>query len=219
MEIPYQIRMRLLLTFNNKEFYKFYWFEMKEDDFYWGSAYKANHSEKTLTKFNEAEEVKIEIPKDYDELEKSSGKYSYHESGQVHYKINLKDGKSNYNNISNWIKKSKIDKPIRFFTVLSRTLNHYDKKITNLTKSNSYALALNFDKEVKEKRVYFEFFLSPPGEFQPPEPLLKLHKDVNKIAIHTISPELVLVIRFAVLGNLNDWYPDKELSIITNEIK
>jgi len=218
MEIPNQIRVRLLFTYNKEKFFKFYWFEMKGDDFYWGSAYKANHSEKTSTDFN-GTEVKIEIPEDFNELEKTSGKYSYHESGQVHYKLNLKDGKSNYNNISNWIKKDKIDKPTRFFTVLSRTLNHYNKEIPNLTKGNSYALALNFDKEVKKKRVYFEFFLSPPGKFQPPETLIKMNGIANDIAIHTISPELILIVRFAVFENLNDWHPDKELSIITNEIK
>jgi hypothetical protein len=218
MEIPKQIRTRLLLTFDKKSFFKFYWFEMKNDDFYWGSAYKANHSEKTTTDFD-GTEVKIQIPEDFNELEKTSGKYSFHESGQVHYKTNLKNGESNYKNISEWAKKGKIDKPTRFFTVLSRTLKHYDKSITNLTRGNSSAIALNFNNEVKEKRVYFEFFLSPPGEFQPPETLLKIKGTPNDIATQTISPDLILIVRYAVFSNLNDWHPDKELSIITNEIK
>lgn len=131
----------------------------------------------------------------------------------------MKTGESNYDNISEWVKKSNIDKPTRFFTVLSRTLKHYDKPILNLTKDNSYGLALNFDNKVKEKRVYFEFFLSPPGKFEPPETLLKIEGTANNIVTHTISPDLILIVRYAVFGNLNDWHPDKELSIITNEIK
>lgn len=69
MEIPKQIRIRLLLTFDKKSFFKFYWFEMKNDDFYWGSAYKANHPEKTKTGFDGID-MKIEIPKDFNDLEK-----------------------------------------------------------------------------------------------------------------------------------------------------
>ncbi|KXK39164.1 MAG: hypothetical protein UZ09_BCD002001019 [Bacteroidetes bacterium OLB9] len=88
-----------------------------------------------------------------------------------------------------------------------------------MTKGNSSALALSFEKDVKEKRVYFEFFLSPPGKFQAPETLLKMDKSVNDIITYTISPELILIVRYAIFSNLNDWHPDKELSIIPNEIK
>lgn len=218
MEIPTQIRIRLLLTFGKEIFYKFYWFEMKDDDFYWGSAYQANHSEKTSTSFSNTEKLTIQVPEDFNKLEKNSGKYSYHESGQVHYKINLKDGSSNYRNISNWALKNEISEPVRFFTVLSRTLKHYNKEIKNLTKDNSYALAINFPEDVKDKRVYFEFFLSPPGSFPIPETLLKIDGSLNDIVFHTISPNLILGIRHGIFENLNDWHPDKELSIITDDI-
>ncbi|MFC6267460.1 hypothetical protein [Frigoriflavimonas asaccharolytica] len=218
MEIPTQIRIRLLFTFGKEIFYKFYWFEMKDDDFYWGSAYQANYSEKTSTSFNKAEKLSIQVPEDFNKLVKNSGKYSYHEDGQVHFKINLKDGSSNYKNLTNWPLKDEISKPTRFFTVLSRTLKHYNKEIENLTKTNSNALVINFPEDVKDKRVYFEFFLSPLGNFPIPETLLKINGDLNDIIQHTISPNLILLIRHGIFENLNDSHPDKELSIITYEV-
>ncbi|WP_294265485.1 hypothetical protein [uncultured Chryseobacterium sp.] len=218
MDIPSQIRIRLLLTFGKEIFYKFYWFEMKNDDFYWGSAYKAHYSDDTITSFTKTDNVTIEIPENFRELQKQSGKYSYHESGDVHYKINLKDGLSEYKNLSKWITKNKIEQPVRFFTVLSRTLKHYNYEIKNLTKDNSCAIAINFPDEVKEKRVYFEFFLSPQGKFPIPDTLLKIEGNINDIITHTISPDLLLVIRHGIFENMNDWHPDKELSIITDEM-
>ncbi|MCE4064621.1 hypothetical protein LXM63_05895 [Chryseobacterium gleum] len=218
METPEQIRIRLLLTFGKEVFYKFYWFEMKGDDFYWGSAYKANHSEKTTTSFNKTKILKIEVPKDFNELEKNSGKYSFHESGQVHYKINLKDGTSDYKNITNWLKKDEIKCPVRFFTVLSRTLKHYNKQIGNPNKGGSYAIALNFTNEMKEKKVYFEFFLSPPGKFPIPDTLLEMNNNVNNIICQSISSDLVLIVRYAILENFQNFHPEKELSIIENNI-
>ncbi|PWN71626.1 hypothetical protein C1631_003095 [Chryseobacterium phosphatilyticum] len=218
MEIPEQIRVRLLLTFGKEIFYKFYWFEMNGDDFYWGSAYQANYSEKTTTSFTETKELELEIPKDFNELEKNSGKYSFHQSGHIHYKINLKDGTSDYKNISIWPKKEEIDKPVRFFTVLSRTLKHYNKQIGNLTKGNSSAVGLNFMEETKEKRVYFEFFLSPAGEFPIPDTLIKIEGNMDSIICHPMSDHLILIIRHGVMENLSDWHPEKELSIIENDI-
>jgi len=83
MEIPDQIKVRLFLSFEDNIFRKFYWFEIKKDDFYWGSAYKGSNLLTTIEKENS---VLINIPEDFDTLPKKSGKHSYHESGEVHFK-------------------------------------------------------------------------------------------------------------------------------------
>jgi hypothetical protein len=218
MEIPNQIRIRLLLTFDKKTYYKFYWFEMKNNDFYWGSAYKGIHSDKTTIPFDKTNKISLEIPENIHQLERRSGKYSYHESGIVHYKTNLDKGAPNYRNVSTWLKKNEIKKPTRFHTIISKTLKHYNQEINNLTKGDSHAMAINFPDQVKDKRVYFEFFLSPPGSFEAPPTLLDVSGDTNDIFVHTISPELLLVIRHGVFEGFNEWHPDIEISITTDEI-
>jgi hypothetical protein len=215
MEIPNQIRVRLLLTFDKLTFKKFYWFEAKDNDFYWGSAYKSARSEEAMTKIN-GTKATITVPDDFDKLPKLHGKYSYHESGTVHYKTLLDNGVSIYNEQSKWHLKGDIKKPVRFYTIFSRTLRHYGKVINNPTKNKSYALALNFDPKHADNRVYFEFFLSPEGTFNIPETLIKVDKPITNVVTHTVSKNLILVLRYAVMGNMGDWHPDKEIAIMPN---
>jgi len=218
MEIPNQIRVRLLLTFDKVTFKRFYWFEMKDYEFYWGSAYKSARAEETMTKIN-GTEATITVPDNFDKLPRYHGKYSYHESGAVHYKTQLENGIFVYNEYSKWHLKGDITKPVRFYTILSRTLRHYDSTIKNPNKDNNYALALSFDPKHANDRVCFEFFLSPEGKFDFPETLLKVDIPIVGMVTHTLSKNLILVIRYyAVMSNMSDWHPDKEIAIMPNNL-
>lgn len=217
MEIPNQIRLRLLLTLDKATFKRFYWFEMKGKDFYWGSAFKSARIEDSMTKID-GTEATITVPDNFDKLPKFHGKYSYHESGAVHYKTQLESGVSVYSEPSKWHLKGEIIKPVRFYTIFSRTLKHYDKTINNPNKDNNYALALNFDPKHENNRVYFEFFLSPEGKFDVPETLIKVDKPITDIVTHTLSKDLILVVRYAVMANMGNWHPDKEIAIMPNNL-
>jgi hypothetical protein len=217
MEIPNNIKLRLLLTVNKTDFKRFYWFEMKDSDFFWGSAYKSVRSDKASTKFS-GTQATIEVPEDFHLLPRLSGKYSYHQSGTTHYKKQLENGLSVYEEHSKWCLKGDIKKPVRFFALISRALKHYDKSIGNPTKDKTYALGINFKPENLENRVYFEFFLAPEGTFERPEPLIKIDKPITDFITHSVSKDLILVIRFAVMSNLAEWHPDKEIAIIPDEL-
>jgi hypothetical protein len=218
MEIPNVIKLRLLLTVNKTEFKKFYWFEMKGNDFYWGSAYRSARSDKASTKFNGPKAI-ITIPEDLHLLPRLNGKYSYHQSGTTHYKKQLENGISVYQEHSKWCLKVDIKKPVMFYGLFSRVLKYYDKSIFNPSKDCAFALAINFKPENMENRIYFEFFLSPEGTFKSPEPLIKIDKQITEFITHTISKDLILVIRFAVMSNLANWHPDKEIVFMLDELK
>ncbi len=69
MEISSQILLRLLLTFDNTPFKKFYWFEMRGNDFFWGSAYKSSRAEDAIIKID-GTNTTITVPNDFDKLPK-----------------------------------------------------------------------------------------------------------------------------------------------------
>jgi hypothetical protein len=217
MEIPNEIKLRLLLTTDKIVFRKFYWFEMKNEDFYWGSSYKSKRAENALTKI-EGTEVTITVPENFNDFPSLSGKYSYHQSGNIHYKSQMESGISVYNKHSKWKLKGEILKPVRFYTMFSRTIRNYEETIKNLTKGKTYAQVLNFNESVIDKRIYFEFFLTPEGTFDIPEPLIKVNKPMTEFIHHTISKGLILLVRFAIMSDMADWHPDKEVVIMPNNL-
>ncbi|MBP6022719.1 hypothetical protein [Ferruginibacter sp.] len=217
MEVPKNIKLRLILSFEETILRKFYWFEMKENDFYWGSAYKSARFENTNMKKGD-EKVVFTIPDDFDLLPKLPGKYSYHESGKTHYKSHSLDGSSNFEEHAIWKVKDKITEPVRFYATIGRTLENYSELIANPTKGKSNALILKFPSNSASKRVYFEFFLSPIGTFPTPETLLKFDAGNMEMTTHTMSDNLVLIIRYGVMSNVNDWHPDKEIAIIPDTL-
>ncbi len=81
-------------------------------------------------------------------------------------------------------------------------------------------MALNFDPKHAGNRVYFEFFLSPEGTFNIPETLIKMkgNKSITEIVTHTLSKNLILIVRFGVMSNKNDWHPDKEIAIMPTNL-
>jgi len=79
-------------------------------------------------------------------------------------------------------------------------------------------MVLKFPSNATNKRIYFEFFLSPEGNFLEPETLIKTSNAKMNIATQTIGPNLILVIRYAVMGNQKEQHLDKEIAILPDNL-
>ena len=66
--------------------------------------------------------------------------------------------------------------------------------------------------------LYFEFFLSPKGNFVAPKPLLRTVKKFNGYTTHSISPDLILIVRYGIISALEGWHPEIEITFIPNEL-
>jgi hypothetical protein len=201
MEIPDHIKLRLLFQFDETIYKKFYWFEMKGNDFYWGAAYKSARSEQNLT-FYDGIKANIIVPDKFFEFPKTHGKYSFHSSGIVHFKSSISNTISILKDRIRWKQKDDIIFPVRFFIVISKTLKHYDATITNPQKNKSFSIIFGLDSEMLNNRMYFEFFLSPEGKFQYPEPLLKMNQNILKFETHSMNKNLILVIAYGLMGKM-----------------
>lgn len=211
------MKTRILFTIDQVTFFRFYWFEMRGNDLYWGSSYKSARGDKTKTKINGTTAI-LKVPEDFENIEKVMGKYSYHESGIVHYKKDLAGTKTEAENRVKWAKKEEIKEPLRFFAIISKTLKHYDLKISTPTKGKANAIIFKNDENDQNKRMYLEFFITPPGSFQAIEPLIKIDGKLDKIVHQSLNDKLILIIRYGILQNLNDRRPDIEITIIPDEI-
>jgi hypothetical protein len=110
IEIPDNIKFRLLLSFEENKHRKFYWFEMKDDEFYWGSSYKVSRMEIPQADIK-GKQITITVPDNYNNLPKISGKYSYHKSGKKHYKLHMPDNTTQNIEEAIWKVKEGIVKP------------------------------------------------------------------------------------------------------------
>lgn len=88
-------------------------------------------------------------------------------------------------------------------------------------KKGGYSKTLFFPNTDKTKRVYLEFYLTPPGTFYFPDDYPKaylINNDIfTKIIMHSLSQKLILLVRFALISNF-DWHNDVEIAIEENKI-
>ncbi len=212
MNIPNDITFRLLLSYGDWVVRSFYKFHMKNDEFYWWPSRTIQTN--SLVSNIRWDKVSIEIPDNLPDLEKIDWKFSYHHSGEVHFKWRTKEGKEIYRKIWKWVKKSEILKPERFHVLISKTLINYLPYKKALNKWGAYSQVLRFEgNNINQHRIYIECFLSPIGTFTIPETLLKFSWEMH-IITHSISPDLILVFRFWIMwGPINGFHPDLEICI------
>lgn len=214
MNIPDQIRIRILFKTGENEYRKFYWFEMKDNEMYWGQSMKAQQYMAPF-KTDEKNQVRIQIPKNFDKLEKVFQKYSFHKSGQVHIKTN---GEKAYEKLSIWCNKETIKEPKRFFIVATKAIQNYPLYTkTNLIANNTSALILGLSPQILEKRLYIEFYLSPLGQFQP-KPTLLFRVEKLSHFHHILSKDLMLVGVYSILDIQDDVGLEFETSLIPTDI-
>lgn len=213
--IPRKVRV---LWEVNGSYRKFYWFEMRDKDLYWGPSGKVT---KKLVSQNIEENynVKISIPSSISFDDKCYMKFSYHNSGIVHIKKETTN-EIEYDEIYKWIPKEEINEPKRFLALISKTINNYEEYNKKLTKDDSNAIVYKLGPNDLEKRHYFEFFISPEGIYNPPQLLIKSKNEFTELLPITVSlnKDFILVIRQFIFEGLDDWHPDKEIFFITKDL-
>lgn len=208
-------KVRLFLEIDNA-YKKFYWFQMQNRDLYWGPSGKTPKNF-VSQQFKDSDSVTLTIPQSFSFDEKVNMSFSYHESGTIHMKQEQEDENKKYFELpTKWTIFEEIKEPKRFFTLISKTINHYETYKQNLTKKNSNAIVFKLNSEELENRHYFEFFISPPGNYKPPEILIKTKNDFKELQPITVSLNeyFILVIRHFTFKGLDNWHPDKEIFFI-----
>lgn len=188
---------------------------MKGDDFYWGPSMPG----RLLNSISpDSQEMTISVPEDKDAFEKVRSKASYHQSGQFHIKHKeIKSALVTTDILKGGASKAEIAAPARFMTLISKSLENYSLYQGNLTKRKTNAAVLDLPGDSDVSRLYLEFFLSPPGEFSTPTPLLKFTEGSSLTYMtHSMSAQLILVIFIYPMSSeseLNSWQPEVELAI------
>lgn len=174
--------------------------------------------------YENVKEFSIEVPERFSEGERKNSKMSYHKSGQVHIKDISNDGTTEYDKVAIWKNKNDINQPHRIYSLITARLKHYDEIVKepkiNVNK-NQYSIVLPFDgDDIPEKRLFFEFYLSPEGVFDLPNAMFSTQK-LPYVVTHSLSPNLVLVITFGLIGDnvFGDWHPEIAISIIGEMVK
>jgi hypothetical protein len=216
MEVPDNIFYRIYIRLKDNEYRKFYWFEMKDDELYWGPSTKVKAGN-SLVKLTNPTTLTIKVSDDFKTLEPNTSKYSYHKSGAVHQKITEKSNVTTKIK-STWKLKDEIKEPTRIFWMISRTLENYPIESRNIEKKGGYCSFLDFNENEEKKRLYIEFYLSPKGHFPFPETIIKLDNKHLDTITHSLNKKIVLVVRYAKLVNLENWHPDKEVVMFPETI-
>ena len=214
MDIPNRVLIRMYLHFGGK-YRKFYWFEMKEDELYWGQSLKKSplHSQSVES----ANTITVTVPEDFKEYEEVNTKYSYHRSGKVHIKEQKQGSQPVYSDITSWKRKQDIDRPHRIESLITAQLSHYSETVerpkSNL-KKDEYSICIDFGEEdVSTERLYLEFYVSPEGTFEFPNALLSTEK-LPIVLTHSLSPHLILVVGLTTMKGLENWQPNVSISLI-----
>lgn len=167
----------------------------------------------------ENQSFEITIPENFEDFPHVESKVSYHKSGEVHIKKIFDNGEISYEGRNKWLLKDEIDKPVNILTILSARINLHTEKIVNPDRKKNYSIRIQIPEDCLEKRFYMECFLCPEGQFDFPEPLLKVQIPKQNIVTMSLSQNIILVMRFALLDVLTDWHLDKEFSFLPIDLK
>lgn len=182
------------------------WFFPKEDDLYWGPAtagrYGGSHP-------IDGRSFTVTVPDDLDEQDPASSKFSYHESGQAHHKV---DGRMEGGPGRLRVPRD-VSEPLLLSALITKPPVRY-RPGRNLTHRGAHALRLHVDEETAQQRHYFEFAVAPEGTF-PSRPLLISAATPPPVYTASVSDHLILVVRHAILGGpkLAEWQPEMEIWI------
>jgi len=211
-------KIRLLFQTNDSEYRRFYWFKLKDGDFYWGSSEKTTAIMEKATLFTPDKNIiNLNVPANYELAKKVYSKYSYHEDGKVHQKITDQTNGNLYKSITKWTNIDEITEPKRFMAIVSRQLQFYKTYNKKLNSENSRAIVIRFKPKELEYRFYLEFFICRKGESIFPETLIKLSNCKIQYIFESLSADLYLCIRFVNILGLELWHPEKQIVIIPNK--
>lgn len=164
------VRVFLKLGSENRRFWNV---EYKNDELYFMPSYTPNRvwtkpfGSSTL-KFNLEEALK-----DSEELD-SGAKFSYHRTGQFHWK---NSGEIEFKYL--WPEKDQLARPYRLLAGFTRALNCYDiyPPSRSLNRGGAMYRRLEIPPRLHDKRLYFEMWISPKDKHPVPEPLVGYQGD------------------------------------------
>ena len=208
-------KLRILLDANDS-LRRFYWFECRGDDVYWGfsgphvSTDGVAFSGSTLD-LERASWVTSDV---------SHAKASFHESGQFHVERIDSSGRRSLESRMNWRPTHRLNQPFRLMTLITKAPVSYEAFSGSPTRGRSHAAIVKV--ENPHVRHYVEFYLSPEGEFLRPTPLFASSEVVADAPLLTqsLSEKLILVVRmlaFRPEHPLNAWKPDRQLEVYTED--
>lgn len=182
-------RIRLTIVTDNGVKRPFFWFRPSGDDLYWGPSGASRYTrsaplEGASTSFGVSSMVEVVAPP----------KMSFHASGQVHLKVDQRrDGPSGQ--LPGF---RSLAEPLRIGAVLTKRVELYSPSNKDDERGGATAIRIVIPSQFSKWRLYFEFFLSPPGTFNIEAPLMVPQGGLEMIT-SSISPETVLVIGFCMV--------------------
>lgn len=204
---------RLYLSTDADIYRKFYWFEINNNDLYWGSSSKVKEAYCQIENKNMGS-FSIQTPENFKELINGQSKYSYHESGDFHRK-KLEGSEYCIKDLTKkWPEKHNIVEPFRFFSLISKPLLEYPLELKNLTRKNGFADTILIKGEGAKNRIFFEFFLCKAGEYINPKSLLNFGDLHQNIIYRELNSSYIIMTRFTKLADFQHWHPDKEIIFI-----
>ncbi|MFT6922038.1 MAG: hypothetical protein ACJA1C_001036 [Crocinitomicaceae bacterium] len=209
-------KLRIYLSTSENEHRKFYWFQMKDEDCYWGNSANRKHSFCSLVDIKQ-QGFSIQTPKSFKKSQDKTSKYSLHESGQFHIK-QVVDGKfTKAKSIENW---GENVETTLLFSVLAQPFTHYPVEGKKLTRDNSFGRAIVLDGEAANRRLFSEFYLTKVNANSREVSLPKFPMSIANEAIHhnffPLNSEYYILMRYVMFEKLENWHPDKELIFLTN---
>jgi hypothetical protein len=200
-------KLRYLVRTNDED-RRLCWFELKDNDLYWGSA-KPDSLNIEPIEFSGGS-VSLTLPSVLEVLKGQSFKGSYHASGYAHSKL----GKAYHGVPYRLPVKAVIQKPLMFAALLTMPANLYPPYGKKLTGNLSHAMVNLLPAAHIEHRLLLECFLTPAGTFGAPPPLFRFKSDTPPPMPQTqsLGPDLILAIRpYVIGGDLSKWQPAVEV--------
>jgi len=158
------------------------------------------------------------VPETIKRLEQGGLKASYHASGQFHVKV----GGRRQSEPEQWSSKQELEGPFRLSALITKAPSRYTSYARPLMRGGASALVIPIPETEAELRHYFEFFLSPPGEFPIPPTMIKTKNIISdKPICHSSSEHHILVVRHLVMAEsmrIHEWQPDLAVWFFAREI-
>ncbi len=203
-------KLRLYLSTDKNTHRKFYWFELKGDDLYWGSSDATKEAFCNIKRISD-DSITFQAPDDFKNLEPSQTKYSYHQSGEFHIK-RLKNKTYQLKElVAIWNKKDKISEPQRIFTLITKPLFNYPIEKKKLIRERAAGRSILIEGKAGFNRLFMEFFLIPKGKHLLPKFILDIDKSSFNYINKPLSMDIILFIRYVKIANFEHWHPDKEI--------
>lgn len=202
--------LRLYLSTAIDTHRKFYWFEINNNDLYWGTSSIVKEAFCLITK-NNNESLSIKTPSNFKEILESKSKYSYHESGSFHRRKLEGNLYSIMNFEQKWPIKSTLTVPFKFFSLISKPFYEYPIETKKLDRDKGYGQAILLENETSRNRLYLEFFIVGYGEHIMPKSVLNFGRNNENIIYQKMNDKFIIITRFTKLDKFFDWHPDKEI--------